>query len=299
MMPLPKFRTLFAGLLLGLASASIARADVSDLLFTVKIEGDTNVPTIVVTNNSPNLEITRFDFTIGNTAKNFDGSEQTVTAPPGGSAVRALPLGATRSDVVTFGLSNFGPGETFSFKIDIDTDGSNDVQNFNNVFFNNGSAPNSVATVYAGAASATRTLDDNPANLVFRGPTRFLRVISTEEEGGGPAVRGVTVKRDGFVVATDETQYNNIQVAHGDRIQIIAEPEVYKNIHAEYINDPETVKNQAEERFVAIGMSVNNIAQTADPTNYDFEITRDTDVPAPNTSMMASAKAFGASCGRL
>jgi hypothetical protein len=278
MMPLPKFRTLFAGLLLGLASASIARADVSDLLFTVKIEGDTNVPTIVVTNNSPNLEITRFDFTIGNTAKNFDGSEQTVTAPPGGTAVRALPLGATRSDVVTFGLSNFGPGETFSFKIDIDTDGSNDVQNFNNVFFNNGSAPNSVATVYAGAATATRTLDDNPANLVFRGPTRFLRVISTEEEGGGPAVRGVTVKRDGFVVATDETQYNNIQVAHGDRIQIIAEPEVYKNIHAEYINDPETVKNQAEERFVAIGMSVNNIAQTADPTNYDFEITRDTDV---------------------
>ena len=284
MMPLPKFRTLFAGLLLGLASASSARADVSDLLFTVKIVGDTDVPTISVTNNSPNLEITRFEFTIGDTAKNFDGSEETVTAPPGagGAASRISPVGATRSDVVRFDLTNFGPGETFSFKIDIDTDGSTagstDVQNFNNVFFNNGAALNSVATVYAGAASATRTLDENPASMVFRGPTRFLRVTSTEGEGGGPPVRGVKVKLNGVEVATNETQYNNIQVAHGDRIQIIAEPEVYKNIHAEYINDPETVKNQAEERFVAIGMSVNNIAQTADPTNYDFEITRDTDV---------------------
>ena len=282
MMPLPKFRTLFAGLLLGLASASAARADVSDLLFTVKIEGDTNVPTIVVTNNSPTLEITRFEFTIGNTGKNFDGGTNTIVAPPGGTAVQKSPItllgNNVRSTKLVVDLTGFGPGKTFSARVDIDDNSGDTFENFNNVFFNNGTAPNSVATVYAGAASATRTLDDNPANLVFRGPTRFLRVISTEEEGGGPAVRGVTVKRDGFVVATDETQYNNIQVAHGDRIQIIAEPEVYKNIHAEYINDPETVKNQAEERFLAIGMSVNNIAQTADPTNYDFEVTRDTDV---------------------
>ena len=134
MIPLPKIRTLFAGLVLGLAAAFSARADVSDLLFTVKLEGDTNVPTIVVTNNSPNLEITRFDLTIGNTAKNFDGAEQTVTAPPGGTAVRTQPLGGFRSDVVSFALTGFGPGETFTFKVDIDTDGFNDVQNFNNVF---------------------------------------------------------------------------------------------------------------------------------------------------------------------
>jgi hypothetical protein len=278
MIPLPSFRTLFAGLLLGLAAASTTRADVSDLLFTVKIEGDTNVPTISVTNNSPNLEITRFDLTIGNTAKNFDPSEQTVTPPPGGNAVRTSALLNQRMDVVSFALSSFGPGETFTFKVDIDQDGLDNVENFNNVFFNNGAAPNSVATVFAGAASASRTLDDNPATLTFRGPTRFLRVISTEEENGGPPVRGVIVKRDGFIVADDETEYDSIQVAHGDRIQIIAQQEVYKNIHAEYITDPETIKNQAEERFVAIGMSVNNIAQTADPTNYDFEITRDTDV---------------------
>jgi hypothetical protein len=277
MIPLPKFRTLFAGLLLGLAAASSARADVSDLLFTVKIEGDTNVPTISVTNNSPNLEITRFDFTIGDTGMNFDGNTQDVTHPPGGNASRIQPLAGFRSDVVSFVLSGFGPGETFTFKVDLDRDGFDSVENFNTTFFNNGATANSVATVWAGAASASRTLDDNSSTMVFRGPTRTLKVISAEEDGGLP-VRGVVVKRDGVVIADEETEYDNIQVAHGDRIQIIAQPEVYKNIHAEYITDPETVKNQAEERFVAIGMSVNNVAQTADPTNYDFEITRDTDV---------------------
>src|SRR5687768_5640325 len=116
MILLPNFRSLTAGLLLGLATAQSAWADVSDLLFTVKIEGDTNVPTIVVTNNSPNLEITRFDFTIGNTAKNFDGDTQDVTHPPGGNASRMQPLAGFRSDVVSFALSGFGPGKTFSFK---------------------------------------------------------------------------------------------------------------------------------------------------------------------------------------
>jgi hypothetical protein len=279
MIPLPKFRTLFAGLLLGLAAASSARADVSDLLFTVKIEGDTNVPTISVTNNSPNLEITRFDFTIGDTGLNFDGNEQGVTPPPGGTAARTQPVIGARSDVVSFSLANFGPGETFTFRVDVDRDGFDSVENFNSTFFNNGSAANSVATVFAGAASASRTLNDNPAQLVFRGPTRLLKVISVEDDSiPAVPVRGVIVKRDGVIIADEETEYDNIEVAHGDRIQIIAQPEVYKNIHAEYITDPETVKNQAEERFVAIGMSVNNIAQTADPTNYDFEITRDTDV---------------------
>ncbi|MCW1883829.1 hypothetical protein OKA04_03760 [Luteolibacter flavescens] len=286
MIPLPKFRTLFAGLLLGLAAASTARADVSDLLFTVKIEGNTNEPTISVTNNSPNLDITRFEFTIGNTAKNFDGYQQNVTPPPGGTANRTEPTSGNRSDKVAFDLTNFGPGETFSFQVDVDTDGHNDVQNYKNVFFNlGGNTPNSVATVWSGAAKASRTLPSFPNPLpddqnayAFRGPSRILRVISTEEEGGGPPVRGVVVKRDGIVIASNENEYNRIEVAHGDRIQIVAQPEVFKNIHAQYITDPETVKNQAEERFVAIGMSVNNIAQTADPTNYDFEISRDTDV---------------------
>src|SRR5690606_34211696 len=92
----------------------------------------------------------------------------------------------------------------------------------------------------------------------------------------------IVIKRDGLEIASGIDDVN-IEVAHGDRIQITAPQEVYKNIHTEYItsssvNDAELIKNEAEERFVAIGMSVNNVPQTADPTNYDFENTGPTDV---------------------
>ncbi|WP_035610765.1 hypothetical protein [Haloferula sp. BvORR071] len=284
---LPSLRALAAGALSVLGLATAAAADPSDLLFTVRIDGNTNTPTIYVTNNSPTLEITRFEFTIGDTNKNFDGTTVNVSAPPGGAAFQASPLvvGSTnyRSDVLVVNLSGFGPGKTFSAQVDVDQDASpqDTVENFNTVFFNNGSAPNSVARVYAGTASASRTLPDNPATLTFRGPGRMLKVES-RGEGGGDLVKGISIKRDGVIVA-ENVDSVNMEVAHGDRVQITAPKEVYKDINSQYLtgssaNDPDAINNQAEERFVANGMSVNNIAQTADPTNYDFEITGDTDV---------------------
>ena len=291
MNPLPSFRTLLTGFLLALGLASPALADVSDLLFTVRIDGSTNTPTIYVTNNSPVLEITRFEFTIGDTTKNFDGTVTSLTAPPGGTAVQTAPIAVGplnfRSNVLVVNLTGFGPGKTFSALVDLDHnptfvgDDPNSVENFNTVFFNNGTQPNSVATVYAGAASASRTLPDNPSSLTFRGPGRMLNMVSkTETEG--EFVRGIVIKRDGVVISQDEASVS-VEVAHGDRIQITAPQEVYKDIRAQYLsgsggNAADLIQNQAEERFVAIGMSVNNIAQTADPTNYDFEITGDTDV---------------------
>ena len=282
---LPSLRALAAGALSALGLATAALADPSDLLFTVRIDGDVNMPTIHVTNNSPTLEITRFEFTIGDTSKNFDGQMLNVTAPPGGSAFQGYPtfVGTTnvRSDVLVVYLSGFGPGKTFSAQVDVDGDAGDSPENFNSVFFNNGGYPNSVARVYAGAASATRTLPDSPATLTFRGPGRMLHVES-RGEGGGEVVRGISVKRDGVTVLTN-VESVDMEVAHGDRIQITAPKEVYKDINSQYLtgsaaNDPDAISNQAEERFVANGMSVNNVAQTADPTNYDFEIAGDTDV---------------------
>jgi hypothetical protein len=284
---LPSLRALAAGALLALGFASTAAADPSDLLFTVRIDGNVNTPTIYVTNNSPNLEITRFEFTIGDTSKNFDGSYVSLSAPPGGTALQSQPvmIGSSniRSDVLVVNLTGFGPGKTFSAAVDVDRDAAppDTVENFNTVFFNNGSFPNSVARVYAGAASASRTLPDNPATLTFRGPGRMLRVES-RGEGQGEFVKGISIKRDGVTVISDVDSVN-MEVAHGDRIQISAPKEVYKDINSQYLSgsgasDPDAINNQAEERFVANGMSVNNIAQTADPTNYDFEITGDTDV---------------------
>jgi len=286
---LPSFRALTAGFLLALGAGTTAKADVSDLLFTVRIEGDTNTPTIYVTNNSPTLEITRFEFTIGNTAKNFDGTTMTLTAPPGGTAVQTQPIYAGntnfRSDVLVVHLSGFGPGKTFAAKVDVDQDAApvDTWEDFRNVFFNNGTAANSVATVFAGAASASRTLPDNPSTLTFRGPGRMLNV-SSRTEAENEYVRGLAIKRDGVDVPLgDGAASYSIEVAHGDRIQITAPQEVYKDINSQYItssgvNDAELIQDKAEEKFVAIGMSVNDVPQTADPTNYNFEITKDTTI---------------------
>ncbi len=291
MNPSPSFRSRFAALLVALFAATPAFANVSDLLFTVAIDGNTNTPTFTVTNNSPNLEITGFNFTIGNTAYEFDGRDVTLTAPPGVGIAIVTPLGDVRTNNFLVGLSGFGPGESVKIRIDVDTDGQNDGVGNPSVFFNNGAAPNSVATVYAGPASASIVLEDNaPQPYVFRGPNRILRVSSkTETQTGdeGELVRGITLLRNGTPVnlpllGKDDADFE-ILVAHGDRIQIKAPQEVYKDINSNYITgsdggDTSQISEDAEERFVAIGMSVNDIAQTADPTNYNFEITQNTEV---------------------
>lgn len=271
-----------AGALTALGLVATAAANPADLLFTVRIDGDANTPTIYVTNNSPTLEITRFEFSIGNTSKNFDGNTTAMTAPPGGGIVKNSPLPGGRSDLLSVTTTGFGPGKTIAVQVDVDQDASppDTIENYANVFFNNGGASNSVATVYAGTASASRTLPETPSVYTFRGPSRWLHVSSGVE--GGDAVKALTIKRDSETVA-ENVDSVNLEVAHGDRIQISSPKEVYKDINSQYLTasaalDPDAINNQAEERFVANGMSVNNVAQTADPTNYDFEITGDTDV---------------------
>jgi hypothetical protein len=279
---------LITGTLALLFLATVAKADPSDLLFTVKIDGDENTPTFTVTNNSPTLDISRFDFTIGDTSKNFDYSYTgAIKHPPGGAAVLLPlpPLSGTRADSFTVLLSNFGPGESFSITMDVDADSSHTLENFKTVFFNNNSAPNSIATVHAGdAASAFRTLPDGSETFVFRGPSRIL-TIRSQTETLTESVQAITVRHDNRIVAENVTEAT-IDAAHGDRIQISVPNEIYRDIHAEYFRDSnnkiypglDRIDNDAQERFTAIGMSVNNVAETGDPTRYDFEILRNTDI---------------------
>jgi len=299
----PSFRAVFTRTLLVLATAATVRAGVSDLLFTVRIGGTPAKPTIYVTNDSPTLEITRFEMTIGDLTRNFDASKVTVTDPPNGHATQNLPDGSfgwfwgwgARSGVLQVDLTDFGPGKTFSVEAYLNRNdypplffGYDPALDFKTVFFNNGNLPNSVVTVYSGPVSASRTLPETPTadsndsgSFTFRGPGRMLHVVSkTETEN--EFVRGIVIKRNGQIISQDETDVN-VEVAHGDSIQITAPQEVYKDINSQYItssgaNAADLIKNTAEERFVATGMSVNNIAQTADPTNYSFEITGDTEV---------------------
>ncbi len=281
MKPLPFLRLLAAVLLLAFGLVPSASAAVNDLLFTVSIDNQTNTPTFTVTNNSPTLEITDFKFTIGDTGYEFDSRDYTLTPPPGGTAELTAPSPNSQGDYFQVKLTNFGPGETFTIRIDIDNDGQNNGVSSPNVFFNNGAASNSVATVFAGAASAFRNLPENPNTRTFRGPGRQV-VVSSRGEEANEYVRGVVVKRNGVVVAED-FDVTTIEVDHGDRIQIVAPQEVYKDIYSKYLDataiaNPDEIKSKAEEKYVALGMTVNNVAQTADPTNYDFEITQNTEV---------------------
>ncbi|BCX47601.1 hypothetical protein HAHE_15090 [Haloferula helveola] len=274
-------------LLAALGVTTFAAAAPSDLLFTVSLDSSTNRPTFTVTNNSPNLKIDRFDFTIGNTAYEFDWSDITLTDPPGGDAFMIPTPGSGLTDSFTVLLNDFDPGESFTIRIDIDNDGQNNVVYNRYVFFNNGGdlSNNSRATVWSGVIPSTRVLPDfAPPELVFRGPSRILNVASRAESqaGDGAFVRGVQVFHEGLLVSA-EFDTLTVNAGHGDRVQIIAPQEVYKDIHSNFLggstaDDPDLIKNDAEERFVALGMSVNNVAQTADPTNYDFEILGDTNV---------------------
>jgi len=291
----PRLLSRVAALLLPLVAS--AGAAVDDLLFTVRIDGSqsTNIPTIYVTNNSPNLDISSLRLSIGDTSKHFDqGDSRIVDGPPGGGAVMVVPGG--RNDVLDIGLSDFNPGETFSFRADVDNDpDQNSGEDYRLAFFNqNDPSKNAVVTVRYGAATASaRLVPIEPGDprryqdYTFRGPTRTLTVTSRAEEGpdgAGDVVQGVTVLREGVEIASGISS-GTFDVGHGDRVQIRAPQAVYKDIHSQYLtidneseNNPDSVESAAHERFVAIGMSVNDVAQTADPTYYDFEARGNTEV---------------------
>src|SRR5687767_12662346 len=96
----------------------------SPLAFTVRVNGDQNVPRITVRNES-RVPFTRLQMTIGDTSKNFDAAYH-FAGPPGGSISRVSPDdndgGGSRSDTVILNISGFDPGESIAFDVDIDKD---------------------------------------------------------------------------------------------------------------------------------------------------------------------------------
>ena len=267
-----------AGILAATAAPAIAAPE---LAFTVEITGSGNVPRVIITNNSPQLEITRFEMTIGDTSKNFDGSTNSPIPPPGGTASQALPIvsGSTnfRSDVAVVVLTNFGPGESFSVDLDIDSDVNGDtVEDYRSVFFNNNTA-NAQIKLFSGPQSITYTLSDRPqAPWIWKGPLLNLKVQSIAETNGTvfvPSVQVTVDDRTGTPPSVTEFvgQLRTIGVPVGSQVEISAPRQVYKDIHGADItnsvqNDPDKIDLDAEERFTALGISVNNVPQTGDPT---------------------------------
>lgn len=109
-----------------------------------------DVPSFRLENTStdPSAKITNFQFTIGNTSKNFDGlippSADGNPKPPYSSVGESIVspdgniAGGTRSDVIEWTFTSFDQGDFFIFAVDIDNDPSINVTNndFRTIFQN-------------------------------------------------------------------------------------------------------------------------------------------------------------------
>ena len=271
--------------------------------FRVVISGDFNVPTFTIFNDAPtwkgtNAQITRLTINVGDVSRNFDFVDS-IVPPPGGTVTAERPDAVNEgviADMLILNITGFDPGESFRFRADIDADGNFYTgEDFRRVLFNNGSQANSEVTAHSGGQQETITMADGPADLTsytFSSTTqmRVLTVRSLAEAGGTEYVSRAAVKINGEIGVdtsgrgtTNIGQIVTIHVADGDTVEISAPQEVYKNIHGVDItdsadNDPNAVQKDAEERFTAIGISVNDLAQTGDPTLYTFQIAKDTQV---------------------
>ncbi len=259
--------------------------------FKVTVDGSVNVPRIRVWNESRTARITRFEMTIGDTSRNFDSATDFIP-PSGGAILRREPddgNGGTRSDRVLLEISDFDPGESFTLYVDVDPDSENGSLDYRTVFFNNGSRDNTVfmATTEDNETSAL-TVPELPAGapgavsytFVTSPKDRQLTVRSVTEAGGEEYVNKITVKVNGAIVQ-ENLGADRLDVYDGDTIEITAPAEVFRDIYGDDItdsvaNDPGLISDQAEERFTALGISVNDVPQTGNPTFFRFDIDRDT-----------------------
>ncbi|HEX2749622.1 MAG TPA: hypothetical protein VHM91_16550 [Verrucomicrobiales bacterium] len=187
-------------------------------------------------------------------------------------------------------MTGFGPGKSFSVDLDIDRDGFDSGENYQSVFFNNGVANNSIVTLWSGPKYVNLVLPDNPVQsapgvYTFKGPNHQLKVRSIAETNGTDFVRVVQVKVNGQdpPLKMNIGELETFELPTGTQVEISAPRQVYKDINGRDITnsvdiEPALVDEEAEERFTALGISVNNVPQTGDPTLYRFEMTGDTQV---------------------
>ncbi len=282
--------------LLGGQPEARSQSDSTYLAFTLEITGDPNTPKLTFVNESRGLQITNIVMTSGNGTNGFDYAYN-LQPPPYGN-ISLISPNTVASDNIVFpvlalNVTGFDPGERLSLQVDIDAIGRNSAEDYRTTFFNNGSWPESVITVQGGGQTATLTLPAAPGTLssytfgVPR-PTRILRVKS-ETESGLAVAKAKVITNDGEppettisgIYATNIGSEVTIELKDGDTVEISAPQLVYKDIFGTDItdsaqSDPQIIQSDAEERFTAIGISVNEEPQTGDPTLYRFDISQDT-----------------------
>lgn len=149
----------------GLALSGVAAQAAGVVGYQFDIFGnDTNVPNMTLLNTSATETITSLSMTIGATNFNFDAVYFLAPSPGGTISVTqgdGNASGGTRVDQFIVGFTSLDPTETAGWRVDVDIDNRNTVENFRTVFFHNGASPNSVVSVtFSDGTILSQTLAD-------------------------------------------------------------------------------------------------------------------------------------------
>ncbi|VGO20758.1 hypothetical protein [Pontiella sulfatireligans] len=301
--PRALFRGCMITMLMGLSCwSALAAAPTTDIPFVVTISGDKNVPTFQILNQSGE-SITKVEISIGDNNYNFDMGGSQIYGSWNPNLEEAVFGSSGRQNTATVTTKGFDNLETLTFKLDIDRDQywiwdflfighyspANTAENFTKVMFNTSAANGNVQVFVKRDGSEYReqlVLQDRTASqgYSFESNSRppVMKVRSETVDGmpiPNTAVRVIPSVAGGAV----RTTYNigveqNIVVYEGDVVEVIAPQLVYMGDNDNYLTDSSSNTNtslidDATQRFEAIGISVNNVAQTGDPTFYSFEVT--------------------------
>lgn len=246
-----------------------------------------NTPYIYVWNRSQ-VALTEFTFYIGDADYQFD-DVSVLRKPTDGSVMVREPDPNKQGDkkdhdYITLELSGWDPGEYFLIQTDVDEDGANTAEDYTDIIFN-GLAWVGVK-VDSGKNYSVNLPSSKPAGSSFWFPVYYPRhtvTFKSMTEDEDVYVERARVAINGNMTYTNVGETFSVDLAEGTRIEVTAPTEVYRDIYGNYITenaneDPDIIQRDAEERFSAVGISVNNEAQTGDPTLYEFELEDDTTV---------------------
>ena len=251
----------------------------------------TDEPVIVLRNVSPTAQIHSFEIKMeAGTGEEFDFLQSiSVKAGSGITYKDVIPdekNGGARGDTFSLGFNGFDPGEWVRMELDIDGgDYRDDLFNEHNA---------TITITGPSDSSESFQLPDKPGGrsyYEFEGGTeqhivivksRVERIDSDEPPDSAKYVRQVivTVRGDDDTVLNTYTNFGieNVKAYEGSVIEVTCPPEVYRDIHGVDVSDMSEILAKAEERFTAIGISVNNEVQTGDPTFYRFTLDGPTDI---------------------
>lgn len=220
-------------------------------------------------------------------------------APPGGEALNASDPSSSSEQSDTIRIIDIA-GLTRGSSLFLQAAMTAPPANAAKILWNNGSGrQNAVITVFgANGGRGELTIPDTASNesgleYVFLTDKRPRTLtVKSEVLGSGAFVSNFVVRvlnSQGGLIEEREHPAGTVTISHlsdGMRVEIVAAGAVYQDANGKFVYDDSTIPadsginspNPPRQRFVATGLSVNNTPQTADPTQYAFDISGDTTV---------------------